>query len=157
SPVQRTKAGTSERQRHHRAGDAGQARFALPQHRAGGGLSQDIEPAAEAFAGARRGAGLPPPQPLHPVPYRRPRRVERRAFGAWDPRVSRRHGRASGAPLLAWAEALRARRKQRRRLARRAAALGFGIVLLGATAVAPPAPRLVWNASASAPVGLYAV
>jgi len=71
--------------------------------------------------------------------------------------VSRRHGRASDAPLLAWAEALRARRRQRRRLSRRAAALGLGVVLLGATVVAPPAPRLVWNASASAAVGLYAV
>ena len=40
---------------------------------------------------------------------------------------------------------------------RRAAILGAGIVLLGVTALFPPAPRLVWNASASAPVGLYAV
>lgn len=81
--------------------------------------------------------------------------MERRAFGARDPPVSRRKGRASGIPLPAWAEALRARRTQRRCLARRAAALGLGIGLLGATLAAPPAPRLVWNASASAPVGLY--
>ena len=31
------------------------------------------------------------------------------------------------------------------------------IATLGATSVMPPRPRLVWNASASAPIGLYAV
>src|SRR3546814_1434020 len=36
-----------------------------------------------------------------------------------------------------------------------AGGLGLGLVLL--SAVLPPAPRLVWNASASAPQGLYAV
>jgi conjugative transfer signal peptidase TraF len=50
---------------------------------------------------------------------------------------------------------LRARHVHRCRLARRAAALGLGVALLGATVLAPPAPRLVWNASASAPIGLY--
>lgn len=30
-------------------------------------------------------------------------------------------------------------------------------VAIGATLAAPPAPRLVWNASASAPIGLYGV
>jgi conjugative transfer signal peptidase TraF len=37
--------------------------------------------------------------------------------------------------------------------------LGTGLLaaVLGLTIVAPPAPRLVWNASASAPVGLYGV
>src|SRR3546814_1556457 len=34
---------------------------------------------------------------------------------------------------------------------------GVGITLLGLTMAFPPAPRLVWNASASAPIGLYAV
>ena len=34
------------------------------------------------------------------------------------------------------------------------ATLAFGLI---ATTTAPPRPRLVWNASASAPVGLYAV
>jgi conjugative transfer signal peptidase TraF len=38
-----------------------------------------------------------------------------------------------------------------------AAAIGVGIALLGATIVSPPRPRLVWNASPSAPVGLYSV
>lgn len=35
--------------------------------------------------------------------------------------------------------------------------LGLGIAGLAATIVAPPRPRLLWNASASAPVGLYHV
>lgn len=32
-----------------------------------------------------------------------------------------------------------------------------GIALLSVTVVSPPRPRLVWNASASAPIGLYRV
>jgi conjugative transfer signal peptidase TraF len=33
----------------------------------------------------------------------------------------------------------------------------FGLSLIGLAALARPAPRLVWNASASAPIGLYRV
>ena len=65
--------------------------------------------------------------------------------------------RATDAPLFAWGEALRAARLRRRRLLRRAVLLAAGGSLVVATIVAPPAPRLVWNASASAPIGLYAV
>ncbi|MBO9621674.1 MAG: S26 family signal peptidase [Sphingomonas sp.] len=36
-------------------------------------------------------------------------------------------------------------------------AVAVGSVVLLGSAVLPPAPRLVWNASASAPTGLYAV
>lgn len=36
-------------------------------------------------------------------------------------------------------------------------AAGLPVVAAGATLAAPPAPRLVWNASASAPIGLYGV
>lgn len=43
-----------------------------------------------------------------------------------------------------------------RRIAAGAAILILGCAL-GATLVAPPAPRLLWNASASTPIGLYAV
>lgn len=68
-----------------------------------------------------------------------------------------RRGRAGDAPLLAWGEALRAAKTRRSRLDRRIAIAGAGIGLLLASAALPPAPRLVWNASASAPVGLYAV
>ena len=60
-------------------------------------------------------------------------------------------------PLFAWGNALRAARARRTRLRRRAALLGAGIVCLGLTIAMPPLPRLVWNASASAPIGLYAV
>jgi conjugative transfer signal peptidase TraF len=60
-------------------------------------------------------------------------------------------------PLFAWGNALRAARARRTRLRRRAALLAAGIACLGATIVLPPLPRLVWNASASAPIGLYAV
>lgn len=37
------------------------------------------------------------------------------------------------------------------------ALLAAGLASLAATIVLPPVPRLIWNASASAPVGLYAV
>lgn len=60
-------------------------------------------------------------------------------------------------PLFAWLEARRAARARRLRLRRRAALLGAGIACLGLTIALPPLPRLVWNASASAPVGLYGV
>ncbi|MGF7156105.1 S26 family signal peptidase [Novosphingobium gossypii] len=63
----------------------------------------------------------------------------------------------SEAPLRAWGEALRARRARQFRV--RKALLPLG-VLTGAlvwTTLSPPAPRLVWNASASAPTGLYGV
>jgi conjugative transfer signal peptidase TraF len=60
-------------------------------------------------------------------------------------------------PLLRWAEELRRARLKRARLRRGAALAAVGIACLGATIVAPPAPRLLWNASASAPLGLYQV
>lgn len=60
-------------------------------------------------------------------------------------------------PLLAWGEQLRAAKQHRRILRRRAAVLSVGIALLAVTIALPPAPRLVWNASSSAPIGLYAV
>ncbi|NKJ44860.1 S26 family signal peptidase [Novosphingobium sp. SG720] len=60
-------------------------------------------------------------------------------------------------PLFAWGDALRAARARRTKLRRRAVILGGGIACLGLTILLPPLPRLVWNASASAPIGLYAV
>jgi conjugative transfer signal peptidase TraF len=60
------------------------------------------------------------------------------------------------APLFAWGEQMR--RLRRHRHARRlAAGLAIGSGALGLTIAWPPAPRLVWNASASAPIGLYRV
>lgn len=66
-------------------------------------------------------------------------------------------GRGGDAPLFAWGDALRTARARRRRLVRRSGLVLGVIVAVAATIVAPPLPRLVWNASASAPVGLYAV
>ena len=59
--------------------------------------------------------------------------------------------------LARWGAELRATRTSRRRLRRRAVMLGVLVVGLAATIAAPPRARLVWNASASAPVGLYRV
>lgn len=41
------------------------------------------------------------------------------------------------------------------RLRRRAYGSYAGFWILGLTIIFPPAPRLIWNASASAPIGLY--
>ncbi|MFA6125356.1 S26 family signal peptidase [Sphingomonas sp.] len=64
-------------------------------------------------------------------------------------------------PLFAHAavqrDALRAARLRRNRLRRRCAVAAAGIALVELTIARPPLPRLIWNASASAPLGLYAV
>jgi len=60
-------------------------------------------------------------------------------------------------PLFAWGDALRAARRRRRLLVRRGVGIALGCACVAATIAAPPLPRLVWNASASAPVGLYRV
>lgn len=60
-------------------------------------------------------------------------------------------------PLFRWGAELRRTAEARRRLRRRLAAGAAGILLLGVTIVKKPAPRLVWNASSSAPMGLYRV
>ena len=60
-------------------------------------------------------------------------------------------------PLIAWGNAIRSARVRRERLHLRFALGVLGIAALGATIAVPPVPRLVWNASASAPVGLYVV
>lgn len=69
-----------------------------------------------------------------------------------------RHDRRPAAtPILDWGEQLRADKKRRRILGHRIALVGIGIATVAATIAFPPAPRLLWNASASAPIGLYAV
>jgi len=65
--------------------------------------------------------------------------------------------RTADAPLLDWGDSLRAAKLRRRRLIRRTAIIGAGIAIVLTSAALPPAPRLVWNVSASAPIGLYAV
>ncbi len=59
--------------------------------------------------------------------------------------------------LLAWGDALRAARSRRVMLRRRAVVVGGLVAILTATVAFPPVPRLVWNHSASAPIGLYLV
>lgn len=60
-------------------------------------------------------------------------------------------------PLFDWGDALRADKVRRAKLNRRIAALGVFVGLILSPAIFPPLPRLVWNASASAPIGLYSV
>jgi conjugative transfer signal peptidase TraF len=59
--------------------------------------------------------------------------------------------------LKHWGDWLRTERVRRCRLLRRAAALGALTMAVAVTIALPPGPLLVWNASASAPVGLYGV
>ena len=60
-------------------------------------------------------------------------------------------------PLIRWAEQLRRDKERRRKIRNRISAIGLGLSVIVDTIILPPAPRLVWNASASAPVGLYVV
>jgi conjugative transfer signal peptidase TraF len=71
--------------------------------------------------------------------------------------MTNRRTSVTDTPLLAFGEALRAQRRGRIIQAKRALAVAVGVGLIGATMALPPTPRLVWNASASMPVGLYAV
>lgn len=63
-------------------------------------------------------------------------------------------------PLFRWGEELRRRPLARRADRRRtfaAAGAAAAITALTATLIWPPRPMLVWNASASSPIGLYLV
>lgn len=71
--------------------------------------------------------------------------------------MSGRRGGQQDAPLFAWGEALRIRKEAHRRLRRRMLSVGLGTGIVLGAAVFPPTPRLIWNASASAPIGLYRV
>jgi conjugative transfer signal peptidase TraF len=68
----------------------------------------------------------------------------------------------SDLPLFRWSETPRPDRRERPRtyqrcLRRPAVALAALASALALTIIMPPRPLLVWNASASAPIGLYAV
>lgn len=54
-------------------------------------------------------------------------------------------------------DSLRAARARRKRLRRGTTAIGLLACMVGATIIVPPRPRLLWNASASAPIGLYLI
>lgn len=69
--------------------------------------------------------------------------------------MNRRSASGGYGPLFAWGEALRAAKLRRKRLVRRGVAVAIIGAIVLVPAALPPAPRLVWNASASAPVGLY--
>jgi conjugative transfer signal peptidase TraF len=71
--------------------------------------------------------------------------------------VRRRHSGAADAPLLAWGDALRDTKRDRAKQRRRIAIVAVGASIVLASAALPPVPRLVWNVSASAPIGLYRV
>ncbi len=71
--------------------------------------------------------------------------------------MSGRRSRFKDAPLLAWGEALRLRKEVQRRRRWRFFLVGLGAGLVLGSAILPPTPRLLWNASASAPIGLYRV
>jgi len=64
-------------------------------------------------------------------------------------------GTGGEAPLLAWGEARHSHPLERLRRLRLGILGGAGLVLVVAPPLYAPAPRLVWNASASAPTGLY--
>lgn len=71
--------------------------------------------------------------------------------------MNRFSGRGGDAPLFVWGDALRAAKVRRRKLVRRGGVVLGVIAVVVATIVSPPVPRLVWNASESAPVGLYGI
>ncbi|MGH6617133.1 S26 family signal peptidase [Sphingomonas sp.] len=70
--------------------------------------------------------------------------------------MSTRRTSTGDAPLLAWGEAMRLAR-HRRTTRRIVMGMALAIAALGVPVLCSPAPRLVWNASASVPVGLYRV
>lgn len=60
-------------------------------------------------------------------------------------------------PILIAGAALRAERRRRQMRVRRVGTCAALVVALVATVAFPPRPRLLWNASASAPLGLWRV
>lgn len=69
--------------------------------------------------------------------------------------MTRHHSSSDAAPLRAWGETLARTRHTRLRRARERVLIGLTGALACLLLGAEPAPRLVWNISASAPRGLY--
>lgn len=64
---------------------------------------------------------------------------------------------AAGCKVRPMDRGVEAWRATRRQIEQRLCLVMVGAGLLGLTIICPPAPRLVWNASASVPVGLYLI
>ena len=71
--------------------------------------------------------------------------------------MTRQRKRPAELPLFSWAWQRASAPKKRRAFGRRALALGGLGTALALTIAFPPRPFIVWNASASAPLGLYRV
>jgi conjugative transfer signal peptidase TraF len=71
--------------------------------------------------------------------------------------VNRPRGRSGDAPLFAWGESRAAEKVRRPHVGWHIGLGGAAVGILLVSAAVPPAPRLLWNASASAPIGLYSV
>jgi conjugative transfer signal peptidase TraF len=71
--------------------------------------------------------------------------------------VNRRRERPGDAPLFVWGESRPGEKVRRPRVGWRLGLGGAALGILLVSAALPPAPRLLWNASASAPIGLYTV
>jgi type IV secretory pathway protease TraF len=72
--------------------------------------------------------------------------------------MTKRRATAPALPMLDWmAEQARKRALRARILRRRALLTGVIAGLLFGTVLVPPAPLFVWNASPSAPIGLYLI
>lgn len=71
--------------------------------------------------------------------------------------MKRRSERTDDAPLFAWGEPLPAMKVRRSPVGWQIGIAGAAVGILLLSAAFAPTPRLVWNGSASAPVGLYAV
>ena len=69
--------------------------------------------------------------------------------------MTRHHNSAADAPLRIVGSALRRQARRRRQRACLLGAMALGAAACLMPIVLPTTPRLVWNASASAPVGLY--
>lgn len=125
----------------------------LPLDRAGGILSGFERPQVATDAGRGDWTGLPSPQPLCSLPHSTNGRRTRAARSG-----ELADGRSLAVPDVA--EQLRqiiAERLRRRRRLAVAALIGCAAVPLTASIVWKPPVLLLWNASASAPVGLYHV
>jgi conjugative transfer signal peptidase TraF len=71
--------------------------------------------------------------------------------------VSARFPRPRNTPLLDWGDALRADKLRHKRILRRSGFVACISTIVLIQAAVAPLPRLVWNASTSAPPGLYLV